>query len=84
MAQKTPTSFTVPSTPLIDPQTGQTAFQWIKWFQGVQQSIANVPAVSFGTGVPSGASTEGYLFFDTTGSPYQGYVFHGGSWQQFS
>jgi hypothetical protein len=44
----------------------------------------DVAVVSFGAGAPGGTSTEGYIYFDTTGSPYQGYVFHLGSWQQFS
>jgi hypothetical protein len=84
MAGKTPTSFTVPATALIDPQTGITAFQWVKWFQGVQQSIAAAPTVSFGIGAPGGTSNEGYLYFDTTGSPYHGYVWHSGAWHIFS
>lgn len=84
MAGKTATSFFIPTTPLLDPQTGQAAFQWIKWFQGVQQSIASAPTVSFGAGAPGGTSNEGYLYFDTTGSPYHGYVWHLGAWQQFS
>jgi hypothetical protein len=59
------------------------SFNWLKWFQGVQQSIANAPVVSFGTGAPAGTATEGDLYFDTTGSPYHGYVWHG-AWQIFS
>ena len=50
----------------------------------VDQLPANVPVVSFGTGAPGGAGSEGYLYFDTSGSPYTGYVYHSGAWQQFS
>jgi hypothetical protein len=81
---KTATSFFVPSTPLIDPQTGQVSFAWIKWFQGIQQSIAAVPVVTFGTGAPGGTSSEGNIYYDTTASPFHGYVWHSGAWQIFS
>lgn len=43
-----------------------------------------VPVVSFGSGAPSGSSTEAYVYFDTSGSPYTGYVYHLGAWQAFS
>ncbi len=85
MAQnKTATSFTVPLTPLIDPSTGQTSFPWIKWFQGVQQSISNTPQVNSATGVPAGSAFEGNFYFDTSVSPAHGYVWHNGAWVQFS
>lgn len=45
---------------------------------------ANVPVISYGVGAPVAASTEGYLYFDTTGTPYHGYVYHSGAWVQFS
>lgn len=48
------------------------------------QLPANVPVVSFGSGAPSGASTEGYIYFDTSVSPYNSYVYHSGVWQQFA
>ena len=48
------------------------------------QLPADVPVVSFGTGAPVGTSTEGYQYFDTTGTPYHGYVYHSGAWVQFS
>lgn len=48
------------------------------------QLPASVPVVSFGTGAPVGSSTEGYIYFDTTGGPYHGYVFHSSAWNQFS
>lgn len=57
MPPKTPTSATVPTTPIINPQTGQTAFEWIKWFQGIQQSIfnaASVIGVTDGSDAPAG------------------------------
>ena len=47
------------------------------------QLPANSPVVSFGAGAPSAASTEGYLYFDTTATPYVGYVYHSGAWAQF-
>jgi hypothetical protein len=47
------------------------------------QLPADVPVVSFGAGAPSGASTEGYIYFNTTPSPYVGYVYHSGAWSQF-
>lgn len=50
----------------------------------VGQLPADVPQVSFGTGAPAGSSTEGFIYFDTTGSPYHGYVFHSAAWNQFS
>lgn len=48
------------------------------------QLPASVPVVSFGVGAPVAASTEGYQYFDTTGSPYHGYVYHSGAWHIFS
>lgn len=48
------------------------------------QLPANVPVVSFGSGSPSGSSTEGYEYFDTSASPAHGWVYHSGSWVQFS
>jgi len=48
------------------------------------QLPADVPVVSFGTGAPSGSSTEGYLYFDMTLAVYVGYVYHSGAWNQFS
>ena len=40
--------------------------------------------VTYGTGAPSGSATENAVYFDTTGSPYHGYVFHGTAWHIFS
>jgi hypothetical protein len=55
MPPKTPTSVTVPTTPIINPQTGQMAFEWIKWFQGIQQSIFNLAASESSMGVTDGS-----------------------------
>lgn len=62
----------------------QPAFTNISGNLAATQLPADVPVVSFGSGAPSGSSTEGYVYFDTSASPYQGYVFHTGSWQKFS
>ena len=62
----------------------QPDFTDISGSLGVGQLPSNVPQVSFGTGAPSGISTEGFIYFDTTGSPYHGYVFHSAAWNQFS
>lgn len=66
------------------PHLSQPAFTDILGVLTAAQLPANVPVVSFGTGAPSGSSTEGYIYFDTTGSPYHGYVFHSGAWEIFS
>lgn len=40
--------------------------------------------ITYGTGAPAGVPGTTYaLYFDTTGSPYHGYVYNAG-WQQFS
>lgn len=44
---------------------------------------ANTAVISFGAGVPSGSSTTGYIYFNTSTTPYTGYVYNSG-WQQFS
>lgn len=62
----------------------QPAFTDISGNLAVGQLPSNVPQVSFGTGAPAGSSTEGFIYFDTTGSPYHGYVFHLAAWNQFS
>lgn len=48
------------------------------------QLPADVPVISFVVGVPGGSSTEGYIAFNTSTSPYNGYVWHSGAWNQFS
>ena len=45
---------------------------------------AGIPFVSFGAGAPGGASTEGYIYLDTSTTPYQAYVYHSGSWHAFA
>ena len=41
--------------------------------------------ITYGTGAPAGVpSTTFALYFDTTGSPYHGYVYNAGAWHQFS
>lgn len=55
--------------------------------KGLVTAAANVaityPIPTFGTGAPSTLVSEGALYFDTTGSPYVGYVQHSGAWHQF-
>lgn len=65
------------------PQTAQPGFTDLTGQAMAAQLPANVPVVSFGVGAPTGASTEGYLYFDTTATPYVGYVYHSGAWAQF-
>lgn len=49
------------------------------------QAIAfPVPAVTFGTGAPSGTPATGALYFDTTLATYVGYVGRGGAWNQIA
>lgn len=67
-----------------DFHASQPGFADLSGTLDVSQLPANVPVVSFGTGAPVSASTEGFLYFDTTGSPYHGYVYHSGAWNQFS
>lgn len=43
-----------------------------------------VPSVTFGTGVPAGTPAEGALYFDTTGTPYAGYVGRSSAWHAFT
>jgi hypothetical protein len=62
----------------------QPAFTDISGSLATGQLPASVPVVSFGSGAPVGSSTEGYLYFDTSGSPYHGYVWHSAAWHQFS
>lgn len=45
--------------------------------------ITAVPQVTFGSGAPSGSAATGALYFDTSTSPYTGYVYNG-SWEQFA
>jgi len=62
----------------------QPAFTDISGSLAVAQLPADVPVVSFGVGAPVSVSTEGFIYFDTTGSPYHGYVYHSGAWNIFS
>jgi hypothetical protein len=62
----------------------QPAFSNVSGTLSAAQLPANVPVVSFGSGAPSGSSTEGYIYFNTATGPYTGYVYHSGAWQQFS
>jgi hypothetical protein len=64
------------------PQLSQPAFTDISSTLATAQLPTAVPVVSFGTGAPSGSSTEGYLYFDTTLATYVGYVYHSGAWHQ--
>lgn len=45
--------------------------------------ITAVPPVTFGSGAPSGTAATGNIYFDTSSSPYNGYVYNSG-WQAFS
>lgn len=58
-----------------DPSTGDMTWQ-------IQTDTR--PSTTFGTGVPASTVPEGSIYFDTTGSPYAGYVYHSGSWHSFS
>ena len=60
----------------------QPAFTDISGSLAVGQLPSSVPQCSFGTGAPAGSSTEGFLYFDTTASPYTEYVYHSGAWHQ--
>lgn len=62
----------------------QPAFTDISGTLATGQLPAAVPVVSFGAGAPSGSSIEGFIYFNTSATPYNGYVYHGGAWQQFS
>lgn len=66
------------------PHLSQPAFSDVSGSLAAGQLPASVPVISFGTGAPAGSSTEGYIYYDTTGSPYHGYVYHSGAWHQFS
>lgn len=48
------------------------------------QLPADVAVVSFGSGAPSGVPPEGYTYYDTSVTPYQGYVFHAGAWNKIA
>ena len=62
----------------------QPAFTDISGSLAASQLPAGTPVVSFGAGAPSGSSTEAYIYFDTSGSPYTGYVYHSGAWNPFN
>lgn len=62
----------------------QPAFGDISGTLSALQLPVGVPVVSFGAGAPAGTSTEGYIYFNVSGSPYAGYVYHSGGWQAFS
>jgi hypothetical protein len=62
----------------------QPAFTDISGTLATGQLPAAVPVVSFGAGAPSGSSTEGYIYFNTSTGPYTGYVYHSSAWHQFS
>ena len=66
------------------PQLSQPAFIDISGNVGAAQLPTNVPVISYGTGAPISASTEGYIYFDTSLSPFQGYVYHNSTWNKFS
>lgn len=48
--------------------------------------ISAVPSVSFGTASPVGTvtGTEGALYFQTSTTPWTGFVYHSGAWNQFA
>ena len=47
-------------------------------------ALNSLPATTYGVGAPAAVAFEGDQYFDTTGSPYHGYVYHLGAWKQFS
>lgn len=72
-------------SPVVDAKSGLATPQWQKWFSGVATTVNSALAVvSFGSGAPTGTTDEASIYFDTSGSPYHGYVFHSGAWHQFS
>jgi hypothetical protein len=74
-----------PSAQLVDTNTGYGVLGFVKWLQLMQVAVNGAaPMPKFGTGAPISAATEGATYFDTSASPYQGYVWHGGGWNQFS
>lgn len=75
-------SYVVPTMQLVDQKTGRPTEQAVKWLQGIQQTLSGL--ISFGSGVPTGVSTEAYIYFDTSVTPYQGYVYHSAAWNKFS
>lgn len=66
------------------PHLSQPAFGDISGILAVGQLPVSVPVVSFGSGAPVGSSTEGFIYFDTSVAPYNGYVYHSSAWHQFS
>jgi hypothetical protein len=48
-------------------------------------SLLPIPAPQFGSGSPVGVvnGVEGGLYFDTSASPFNGWVFHSGTWAEF-
>lgn len=66
------------------PVLAQPTFTDLSGTVTMAQLPSSVPVVSFGVGAPVGSSTEGYQYFDTSGSPYHGYIYHSGAWHIFS
>lgn len=50
------------------------------WEASGPGSGTGTSAVSFGSGAPSGSSFDGALYFDTSATPYAGYVYKSGAW----
>lgn len=78
---KTVVSYVAPVASFVDHKTGNLTPAALKWAQGIQQAVAQ--QVTFGTGAPAGQASEGYIYFDTSVSPFQGYVYHAGAWSKF-
>jgi hypothetical protein len=47
-------------------------------------TFPTAPIPTFGAGAPSTLVSEGALYFNTSTTPYNGYVQHSGAWHQFS
>jgi hypothetical protein len=66
----------LPQSPWIDPRNGNPTPAFFRF-------IALLPTISFGAGAPAGTPTDGQIYFNTTPSPYNGYVGRGGAWHRF-
>lgn len=97
--QSQPAYSDLTGTPVLPITKAPNTHQWIAsydattgLFTGGQPSfgdlsgslLASQVPVSFGSGAPSALSTEGYIYFDTSVTPYQGYVYHSSAWNKFA
>ena len=77
-------TFPALTVPLLTGDNRVASWTWQQKFIQWETQLNTIPTRSFGTGAPTSVGNQGDFYFDTSASPYHGYVYNAGNWERFS